>query len=166
MKKLPGKQVLGQLFALGHTATQVAEQYGCSPQAVLKQWGEMGLSRYPVAKMVVDRMNAVWSVQSTAGVGSHFHSFPCQSLRYYLRLKLGDTLSPTQEANARRFERRLIRERVVLDYSPERGFSYVARSTGDGLMLIRWPADKPQPSEEEARFWSFQAPPGMALGGE
>ncbi|MEU5382662.1 hypothetical protein [Kitasatospora cineracea] len=162
MTSLPSDAELSRLFVLGAEAADIAAQYDVTPQAVYWRWNNMGLHRLPIAREVNQLIAGVWQVQSSAGAGSHWHSFPCQSLRYYLRLRMGDTLSERQAMEALRFERRLIREGAVLAYSKEEGFTYVPRTPEDGDLLIKWPDALDRPGEEEAGIWSLPDKPTLA----
>ncbi|MFD8594565.1 hypothetical protein ACFV1L_06150 [Kitasatospora sp. NPDC059646] len=155
MASLPSDADLSELFTLGYRDSEVADMYGVTRQAVNLRWIQRGLFRYPIASQVVQMLGQLWEVKTSSGAGSHMHSHPCQSLRYYLRSKLGDTLSERQALTALRFESRLRRKGEVLAYDPEAGFGYVKREPSDARLVVRWPAEVPRPTGELEALWSI-----------
>ncbi|MFE4513778.1 hypothetical protein ACFRMQ_06200 [Kitasatospora sp. NPDC056783] len=138
--KLPGDSVLSERFIKGKTDEEIAEEYGCSRQAVNLARNRLKYTRRPYSNRANSLIGAVWRVQTSTG---HQDENPIQVLRVWVRLRLGDdSLSARQRTEAINFEARIRREGTVLQYDPSnsKGFSYVQREPQDGRLVVRWPA--------------------------
>ncbi|MFF4815294.1 hypothetical protein ACFY2K_11975 [Kitasatospora sp. NPDC001309] len=152
MAKLPDNLELSKLFALGYSNKKIAQMYGATAAAVDYRLHQIGLWRMPTINQVNTLIGQVWKVKATTGAGSHHNQGPIQYLKYWLRVRLGDSqMSDQQIAKAMRFEQRLRKELVVVAYDPETvaGFSYVSRLPSDEQLVIRWPEDVPYLDPEE-----------------
>ncbi|MFJ8041196.1 hypothetical protein ACIRBX_11890 [Kitasatospora sp. NPDC096147] len=161
MARLPSDAELKKLFVLGRSNQEIADQYGVTLQAVAKRLAEQNYYRRPLAAAVVnDILSEAWSILTVDNGPSHHSSSPAQSLKVWMRRRLGDaSLSERQAHTADLFEKRLRTRGLVLDYSRERGFEWVPRLPTDGHLAIRWPADRAAPSERAARVLTLDPQP-------
>ncbi|MDH6705394.1 hypothetical protein P3T27_002104 [Kitasatospora sp. MAA19] len=147
MASLPGDAELSRLYVLGFTNQEIADRYEVTHQAVHFRLKKIGIMREPIINKANSLIAMAWKVQATREPGSHHQTFPAQSLKAWIRLRLGDDqLSDRQRITAENFEKRLRREGAVLDYDPNSGFSYVPRRPEDGRLALRWPASAEKPS--------------------
>ncbi|MFD9561504.1 hypothetical protein [Streptomyces sp. NPDC059994] len=152
-KRLPDFNTLVRLSQRGLSDDAIGKRYGTTGQAVNKALVLGEYRRTTTVKLVNELIP--WDVLTTKGVAqagetSHHNTYPCKQLRAYLRTRLGDeTITEANRTDAMRFERRLRRENVVLDYDRQKGFSYVSRTPEDGNLVLRWPAGEPLPESEE-----------------
>ncbi|MEW1672029.1 hypothetical protein AB0O47_02095 [Streptomyces noursei] len=150
MTKLPSDAVLVKMFHLGLSDDEIAAEYGVQRQAVNWRFMQMDppLHRKPIAIRVTEMVNKIWDVKTDrSGVDTHHNKYAFKNLKVWLRLRLGDSVSASQQASAERFIRRLIRDNTVVDYdrsSPD-GWQLVPRVPADGRRIIRWPAGQPLP---------------------
>ncbi|MFI6684960.1 hypothetical protein [Streptomyces sp. NPDC050485] len=153
-KRLPDFNTLVRLSQQGLSDDEIGQRYGTTGQAVNKALVFGGYRRTDVVKLV-NEVLIPWDVKTTkgkaqAGETSHHNTYACKILRAYIRTRLGDdTITASNKQDAARFEARLRREKVVLDYDRTRGFSYVPRTPEDGARIIRWPADQPLPTDAD-----------------
>ncbi|MEU7041008.1 hypothetical protein AB0A77_08105 [Streptomyces varsoviensis] len=135
------------------TDEAIGREYGTTGQAVNKALVLGGYRRTGYVKLANEIIP--WDVKTTkgklaSGEASHHNTYPCKMLRAYMRSRLGDeTITDANRLDASRFETRLRRDRVVLDYAPETGFRYVKREARDRDLIMRWPADVDLPTEPE-----------------
>jgi hypothetical protein len=159
---LPPDAELSKLLARGHSNRSIAREYGVTPQAVDLRLKRMGVYRMPGVKQANDLIRQAWTVNSARDENPHHGTYAAQCLRAYVRSRLGDeTLTERARENVRRFQERLVRDGVVLDYDPltVTGFSYVKRLPEDGRLVIRWPANRPRPSAEALEALSLPEAP-------
>ncbi|MFF1908634.1 hypothetical protein [Kitasatospora sp. NPDC058218] len=165
MAQLPSDAEMSKLFALGVSDRDIADKYGVTTQAVSWRWKKLGLQRNAIIDEVSELVGSVWSVVSHPGAGSHHKTSKAQSLRYYLRVRLGDKeLSDRNLATAASFEKTMRRRGHVLDYSREDGFFFVPRTPDDEDFIIRWPRDKVRPVGEESDIWRLPGGLGPRSG--
>ncbi|MEU1176544.1 hypothetical protein ABZ464_02650 [Streptomyces sp. NPDC005820] len=150
MTKLPSDAEMTKLFVLGQLNNrEIAELYGVTPQAVNKRFQKLGLERRPFANDANAEIAKVWKVEATQEAGSHHAMFSIQSLRLWLRLRLGDReLSERQRRDAMNFEKRVRDKGVVLAYDPEKRekpFSWEPREPRDDRLVVRYPKEKGTP---------------------
>jgi hypothetical protein len=149
MSKLPSDAELTKLFVLGQMNNrEIADTYGVTPQAVNKRFQKLGLERRPFSNDASAEIAKVWRVHATQEAGSHHAMFPIQSLRLWLRLRLGDReLSNRQRRDALNFEKRVREKNVVLAYDPdkEKPWSWEARQSRDDRLVVRYPYEKGSP---------------------
>lgn len=156
--KLPSDAELKKLWVLGRTNREIAEQYHVSIAAVDYRYKGLGLRRRPIVNQVRDLLNEVWPDLKSRNSGPTHHNLsPGQSLKAWLRFKLGDkTLPPRTLRMAETFEDRLRRDNVVLAYNTLTAWSFVPREPEDGTLAIRWPSDVPRPTGERAEVWQLR----------
>ncbi|MFD7336654.1 hypothetical protein ACFV98_11705 [Streptomyces violascens] len=145
-----------KLFHLGVSDADIAAQYDVTVQAVNKRYLNMNppLRRKPVAVRVTEMVNSIWDVKvDRSGADTHHNKYAFKNLKVYMRMRLGDTVSATQQASADRFIRRLVRDDTVVDYQrdTEEGWQFVPRLPIDDRRIIRWPADKALPAADLQR---------------
>ncbi|MBD0739849.1 response regulator transcription factor [Streptomyces sp. CBMA29] len=151
MAALPSDAELLKLYALGKKNPEIAAMYGVTPQAVNYRFDKLNIKRRPLTTQANDLIGQVWKIGSDPDTIAHHGLSPIQYLRMWVRYRLGDdTLSARQLTNAVNFGRRLQREGTVLQYQAQdaQPFSYVPRRPSDGRLVVRWPADQPQPEAE------------------
>ncbi|MGK5496379.1 hypothetical protein [Streptomyces sp. URMC 125] len=149
MAVLPGNAELAKLFNQGLSDQQIANRYGTTRQAVNLRLQNMGLRRTP--EMIVKVNDLVpWNVKSVRdeeGPGHHT-AYPLETLKLYLRRRLGDPdMSKRQLADARRFLKRLRKHpALILDYDRSRstGFFWRERTPEDCALILAWPAHVPK----------------------
>jgi hypothetical protein len=150
--KLPSRAELVKLFLQGYDDNELAEQYGVTPAAVNKRRLILEMRKKPIAHAVNNLIP--WEVKTAHRGASHHNNARLQGLKLYLRKRLGDdTLSERQMADAGRFERRIRRDGVVLDYDPDsdQGFHFRRRRAEDGRRVLAWPPGVELPSGEELK---------------
>ncbi|MFE0773902.1 hypothetical protein [Streptomyces sp. NPDC058861] len=152
MADLPSNAVLAKLHFSGLSDAQIAKRYGVTRQAVNKRLGLMEISSMPEHRAKAHAL-VPWDVKTVQyGGGSHHTAYPLEGLKMYLRRLMGDpSLSKRQEADAGRFERKLLKNPgLVLDYDrdSEAGFYWRERTPQDGTLIIAWPLDKEKPAED------------------
>ncbi|WP_333745391.1 hypothetical protein [Streptomyces sp. IBSBF 2950] len=157
MTKLPSDAEMTRLFVLGQLNNrEIAEMYEVTPQAVNKRFQKLGLERRPFANDANAEIAKVWKVEATQEAGSHHAMFPIQSLRLWLRLRLGDReLSDRQRRDAMNFEKRVREKNVVLAYdqTKDKPFSWEPRTPRDDRLVVRYPESKGKPPLAElSRF--------------
>jgi hypothetical protein len=157
MTKLPSDAEMTKLFVLGQLNNrEIADKYDVTPQAVNKRFQKLGLERRPYSNDANAEIAKVWRVVATQGADSHHAIFSIQTLRLWLRLRLGDReLSDRQRRDALNFEKRVRERNVVLAYDPEKEkpFFWVPREARDDRLVVRYPKEKGAPPLDElARF--------------
>ncbi|MFE9999817.1 hypothetical protein [Streptomyces avermitilis] len=149
MTKLPSDAEMIKLFVLGQLNNrEIAEMYDVTPQAVNKRFQKLGLERRPYSNDANAEIAKVWKVLATQGNDSHHSIYSVQTLRLWLRLRLGDReLSDRQRRDAMNFEKRVREQNVVLAYDPERDkpFSWEPREPRDDRLVVRYPREKGAP---------------------
>ncbi|MER6380785.1 hypothetical protein ABT274_12485 [Streptomyces sp. NPDC001127] len=153
MTKLPSDAELAKMFHLGVSDAALAEQYGVTVQAVNKRFVNMGLRKKPIAVRVNELVKSIWDVKTSRSGPSHHNAYVLKNLKVYMRVQLGDTVGTTQQREADWLIGRLSRDNTVIDYDPmtEDGWLYVPRESADGRLIIRWPAAKDLPQDEDLR---------------
>ncbi|MFD5697856.1 hypothetical protein [Streptomyces lasiicapitis] len=152
-KRLPDFNTLVRLSQRGLSDDAIGKRYGTTGQAVNKALVLGEYRRTTTVKLVNELIP--WDVKTTKGVAqagetSHHNTYACKILRAYMRTRLKDeTITEANRTDAARFEARLRRQNVVLDYDRQKGFFYVPRTPQDGDRVIRWPADQPLPENED-----------------
>ncbi|GGX08260.1 hypothetical protein [Streptomyces noursei] len=152
-KLLPDFNTLVRLSQRGLSDDEIGKRYGTTGQAVNKALVLGDYRRTTTVKLVNELIP--WDVKTTKGVAqagetSHHNTYPCKLLRAYMRTRLSDeTITEANKTDAARFEARLRRQNVVLDYDREKGFSFVPRTPEDKNFVLRWPAGEPLPANDD-----------------
>jgi hypothetical protein len=147
---LPSDAELLKLFLLGREDWELAQEYDVTIAAVNKRRIALNMRKKPIAHAVNELIP--WEVKTARRGPSHHSNSRFQGLKVYLRKRLGDQgLSARQAADADRFERRVRRDGVVLDYDPgsDQGFHFRRRRAEDGRRVLAWPPDVELPSGAE-----------------
>ncbi|MFJ9234370.1 hypothetical protein ACIRJ3_05220 [Streptomyces anulatus] len=148
MAKLPDNETLRRFFREGLTDLEIAEAYGCSPQAVNARYGVlMKEPRKPWSNTASAILEAAWPrAEFNRDKFTHFNR--ARDLATFIRWRLGDpTLTEKQLLRARNFTRYQRRNGVVLalDWEKDKPWVYVPREPSDGELVIRWPEGRELP---------------------
>ncbi|GGW89383.1 hypothetical protein [Streptomyces noursei] len=168
MTSLPSNSELKKLHLQGFSDEEIAERYQVTRQAVNKRMVSMDIRRKPT---IATKANSLipWDVKTVQyGGGTHHTAYPLEGLKLYLRKLMGDeSLTSRQQADAGRFERRLLKNpHLVLDYNrdTEKGFFWRDRCPEDADLIVAWPEGKAKPPVEDLNLLKMPAA-GDAGGG-
>ncbi|MFF1450155.1 hypothetical protein ACFVYF_18750 [Streptomyces sp. NPDC058274] len=145
MTKLPENPELLKLYRNGMSDKEIAEQFGCTVQAVNLRFVAMGLRQY--RQKVTAILESAWPTSETRrGEFVRFNRY--RDLTCFLRWRLGDNeLTANQIRGAKRFDRAIREGNCVLDFRPDSDepWTFEPRHESDGRMVIRWPEGRPLP---------------------
>ena len=145
-RTLPDDWVLLQMRdAEGHTESEIARQYGVTPQAVSKRFKRMG---HP--SRVSFRDVLPWRVTP-----KDHALYAAQRLKAHIKERRGEELSETAHKRLKDWRERLKRDSVVLDYRRQDigdPWQYVPRTEADNWLVIRWPDDIEPPTDVQRRL--------------
>jgi hypothetical protein len=132
---------LQKLLSAGKTASEIAAIYGVRVSTVSMRLSKMNIRLIGPGSPITDALP--WDIAQHPDKKRLTNQAPFRGLRYYLRKRMGESLSERAELDLRAFLNR-VRDGHVLALVEGDGFTYVPREGRDGRLVVRWPEGVPQ----------------------
>ncbi|MBT2609874.1 hypothetical protein J7I97_16700 [Streptomyces sp. ISL-87] len=162
-RKLPSDHELLKLREANLTHGAIAKRFGVSRQAVTRLYNGQDIRTRQGLQEVTDVLP--WSLDTHPAKKKLASQAAYLGLRAYLRVQLGQEISPRSEQARRAFLNRITSGREVLAVE-EDGAHYVPRAADGGHgLIIQWPAEVPL-TERDLELFSFDAAEAAHAAGE